>query len=86
MPPLYFLKQCCNKAVVSARHQLLFYYSMLILCLGALEVLLTPCFLNMRTPRTLGIALSVGDIGWLLGNLTMSVWGGAKNRIKVIVF
>ncbi|MEL6552210.1 MAG: hypothetical protein AAFQ63_01920 [Cyanobacteria bacterium J06621_11] len=70
MPPLYLLKQCCNKTVVSARHQLLFYYSMLILCLGALEVLFTPFFLNMGTPRTLGIALSVGDTAQQPANIT----------------
>ncbi|MEL6492181.1 MAG: MFS transporter [Cyanobacteria bacterium J06621_3] len=64
--------------------KLLFYYGMLILFLGALEVLFTPFFLNLGTPRTLGIALSVGGIGWLLGSLTMSVWGGPKNRVKGI--
>ena len=64
--------------------KLLFYYGMLTLFLGALEVLFTPFFLNLGTPRTLGIALSVGGIGWLLGSLTMSVWGGPKNRVKGI--
>ncbi|MEL7356691.1 MAG: MFS transporter [Cyanobacteria bacterium J06560_6] len=64
--------------------KLLFYYGMLILFLGALEVLFTPFFLNLGTPRTLGIALSVGGIGWLLGSLTMSVWGGPKNHVKGI--
>ena len=64
--------------------KLLFYYGMLILFLGALEVLFTHFFLNLGTPRTLGIALSVGGIGWLLGSLTMSVWGGPKNRVKGI--
>ncbi|MEL6259856.1 MAG: MFS transporter [Cyanobacteria bacterium J06626_6] len=65
--------------------KLLFYYSMLILVLGALEVLFTPFFLNLGTPRTLGLALSVGGIGWLLGSLTISIWGGPKNRVKGIV-
>ncbi|MEO1792900.1 MAG: MFS transporter, partial [Cyanobacteria bacterium J06629_19] len=64
--------------------KLLFYYGMLILFLGALEVLFTPFFLNLGTPRTLGIALSVGGIGWLLGSLIISMWGGPKNRVKGI--
>ncbi|MEM9008669.1 MAG: MFS transporter [Cyanobacteria bacterium P01_F01_bin.86] len=64
--------------------KLLFYYGMLILFLGALEVLFTPFFLNLGTPRTLGIALSIGGMGWLLGSLTMSLWGGPQNRIKGI--
>ncbi|MEO1620573.1 MAG: MFS transporter [Cyanobacteria bacterium J06632_3] len=65
--------------------KLLFYYGMLILFLGALEVLFTPFFLNLGTPQTLGIALSVGGIGWLLGSVTMSLWGGPKNRVKGIL-
>ena len=65
--------------------KLLLYYGMLILFLGALQVLFTPFFLILGTPRTLGIALSIGGIGWLLGSLTMGVWGWLKNRVNGIL-
>jgi len=43
--------------------------------------LLTPMLLNVTTPDTYGIVVSIGGAGMLLGTLVMSAWGGFKRKI-----
>lgn len=52
---------------------------------GSLEVLLWPFILNFASSRDLGIILSIGGCGMLLGSLVMSTWGGPKRRIYAIL-
>ncbi|HLF24970.1 MAG TPA: MFS transporter [Anaerolineae bacterium] len=50
-------------------------------------VLFTPMLLSFASTAELGVAMSLGGIGYLAGGVIMSVWGGAKRRINgVIVF
>jgi DHA3 family macrolide efflux protein-like MFS transporter len=44
-------------------------------------VLATPLVLSLADAATLGMVLSTGGVGMLLGSVLMSVWGGPKRRI-----
>ena len=48
-------------------------------------VLFTPLFLSFATPAALGTALSLAGVGYLAGGILMSVWGGGKRRINVMI-
>jgi MFS transporter, DHA3 family, macrolide efflux protein len=48
-------------------------------------VLFTPLFLSFASPAALGTALSLAGIGYLAGGILMSVWGGGKQRIPVML-
>ncbi len=49
------------------------------------EVLFTPLFLSFASPVALGTAMSLGGIGYLLGSIVMSAWGGTKRRINTVI-
>ena len=51
---------------------------------GTLEVLVTPLVLSFATTVTLGIVMSTGGIGMLIGSLVMSVWGGPTHLMKAV--
>lgn len=52
---------------------------------GMLEVILWPLLYEPNSTERLGSILSIGGCGVLVGSLLMSVWGGAKNRVVVIL-
>ncbi len=48
---------------------------------GIVQVLFTPLVLSFTTAAALGTILSIGGLGFLIGSVTMGVWGGPKRRI-----
>ncbi|MBI5878930.1 MAG: MFS transporter [Chloroflexi bacterium] len=48
-------------------------------------VLFTPMILSFASTATLGMALSLGGIGYLVGSIVMSAWGGTKRRIHTVM-
>jgi MFS family permease len=52
---------------------------------GNAQALLTPMILSFSSPATLGIVLSVGGAGMVVGGVTLSVWGGGKRRIRTVL-
>lgn len=61
---------------------LLFFY--LYLTLGVLEAVTTPLILSFASSAQLGMVLSLGGCGWLLGSVIASLWKGPGKRVKVI--
>jgi MFS transporter, DHA3 family, macrolide efflux protein len=53
--------------------------------MGMLEVVLWPLLYQPDSTDQLGIVLSVGGCGMLLGSVLMSIWSGPKNRVKAII-
>lgn len=51
------------------------------LMIGLVTVLATPLVLAIASSAALGLAISVGGSGMVLGSLLMSFWGGPKRRI-----
>lgn len=45
------------------------------------ELLVTPLVLSFATEENLGLVLGMGGIGYLLGSIIVSVWGGPKRLI-----
>lgn len=64
---------------------LLVYFAANNMASELVTVLLTPLVLSFTDATTLGIVLSVGGIGLLLGGLIMSIWGGPYRRINSIL-
>ncbi|VEP18197.1 Arabinose efflux permease family protein [Hyella patelloides LEGE 07179] len=52
---------------------------------GMLEVILWPLLYEPNSTERLGSILSIGGCGVLVGSLLMSVWGGGKNRVLIIL-
>ncbi|MDJ0573568.1 MAG: MFS transporter [Xenococcaceae cyanobacterium MO_234.B1] len=52
---------------------------------GMLEVILWPLLYQPNSTERLGTILSIGGFGILVGSVLISVWGGAKNRVKTIM-
>lgn len=48
-------------------------------------VLFTPLVLSFASPAALGMAISLGSIGYLSGSIVMSAWGGTKRRINTVM-
>jgi MFS family permease len=48
-------------------------------------VLFTPMILSFASTAALGMAMSLGGIGYLVGSIVMSVWGGTKRRINTVM-
>ena len=53
--------------------------------MGMIEVVLWPLLYQPGSTKELGLVLSVGGCGMLLGSVLMSVWSGPSNRIKAII-
>ena len=49
------------------------------------EVLVTPLVLSFASTKVLGIVLSIGGSGMLVGSIVMSIWGGPKRQIYNIL-
>jgi hypothetical protein len=52
---------------------------------GLIVALVQPMVLSFTTPDVLGLILSGGGFGVLLGSLVLSAWGGPQRRIKGIM-
>jgi MFS transporter, DHA3 family, macrolide efflux protein len=61
---------------------LLIFGALINLLLGFVNVLVQPLIISLSSEQTLGIVLSVIGVGMLLGGITISAWGGPKNRVK----
>ncbi len=48
-------------------------------------VLFTPLILSFGTTAQLGLAMSLSASGFLAGGLLMSIWGGPKRRLRVVI-
>jgi MFS family permease len=48
---------------------------------GNAEAVLTPMILSFASPGTLGVILTLGGFGMLVGSLVLSVWGGGRQRV-----
>lgn len=51
---------------------------------GTVGVLSTPLVLSFASPAVLGIVLSIGGGGMLIGSIMMSIWGGGKHLISSV--
>jgi MFS family permease len=52
---------------------------------GLILVLFPPLVLSFSTPQVLGLVMSTSGVGMLAGSLFVSVWGGSKHRLEVIL-
>src|SRR5512136_2990779 len=48
-------------------------------------VLFTPLILSFTSTAQLGMAMSLCSSGFLVGGLIMSIWGGPKRRLRVVI-
>lgn len=51
---------------------------------GMAEAVLTPMILSFATPEQLGLVMTIGGVGLLLGSLLMSAWGGGKRKVLTV--
>jgi MFS transporter, DHA3 family, macrolide efflux protein len=63
---------------------LMIFYLIPQFTLGILWVLFPPLVLSFSSSVQLGFVMSTGGIGWLVGSLYMSVYGGPKSKILAI--
>ncbi|MCW8930410.1 MAG: MFS transporter [Gammaproteobacteria bacterium] len=64
---------------------LLGFFSIANFNLGMVIVLFTPLVLSFTDTAQLGIIMSISGSGMLVGALVISVWGGAKNKINMVL-
>lgn len=50
--------------------------------IGLVQVLITPMVLSFTNAQVLGRILSLAAVGWLVGGVLMSVWGGFNRRVN----
>lgn len=60
---------------------LLIFFAVSNFLIGVVTVLATPLVLTFASAAVLGVVLSVGGSGMLVGSLVMSAWGGPRRRI-----
>ncbi len=48
-------------------------------------VLFTPLILSFGTTAQLGLAMSLSASGFLAGGLLMSIWGGPRRRLRIVI-
>lgn len=49
--------------------------------IGLVQVLITPMVLGFADAQVLGIILSLGASGWIIGGVLMSIWGGFQRQV-----
>jgi MFS family permease len=64
---------------------LLALFAFINLAFGMMAVLITPLILGFASATALGTIMSVGALGFFFGSLTLSVWGGPKNKVRSIL-
>jgi hypothetical protein len=57
------------------------FFAWINLTMGMIQVLITPLVLGFSTQVMLGVVLSVGGSGMLLGSVVMGIWGGPKRHV-----
>jgi hypothetical protein len=67
-------------------YSLMAFMSVVYFSLGVFEIVFWPFILNMGSSSELGLVLSVGGSGMLLGSVLMSTWGGPKRRVYGILY
>jgi len=65
--------------------KLLFFIAIAYFSEGILQVVFWPLILNFADSKTLGLIISISGLGMLCGAIAISVWGGPKKRIEVIL-
>lgn len=60
---------------------LMIYFATANFVVGLARILFFPMVLNFTTAKGLGTIMFISGLGFLLGGLTMSVWGGPKRRV-----
>ncbi|MGW0495864.1 MFS transporter [Streptomyces sp. NPDC003007] len=66
-----------NRALVT----LALFYAALDLSVGFVDILITPMVISFASVSALGVVLTVGGVGLVLGSVTMASWGGPRRRI-----
>ena len=64
---------------------LLIFFTISNFAVSTAEVLFTPLVLSFTSAKTLGMVLSIGGSGMLIGSIFMSIWGGSKYRIYSVL-
>ncbi|HEY9422902.1 MAG TPA: MFS transporter, partial [Thermoanaerobaculia bacterium] len=64
---------------------LLLFLTLINLLLGVVLVLVPPLVLSFTSPAEVGIVLGVGGAGAVLGGILMSTWGGARQKMRVVL-
>ena len=64
---------------------MLVLFAILNFLLGLIMALVTPMVLSFTDADVLGIMISIGAMGMVVGGLAMSVWGGPKRRINGVL-
>jgi len=66
---------------------LLLFFAFANYCLSVVQILVTPLVLSFGTARTLGMILTTGAVGAVLGGIALGVWGGGRSlrRIPIIL-
>ena len=65
---------------------LLIFFATVSFSLGMVETLFTPLVLGFSNSATLGMVMSIGGVGMLLGSIGMIIWGGPKRKIYGVFF
>jgi DHA3 family macrolide efflux protein-like MFS transporter len=59
-------------------------FALVNLFVGVAEALLTPMVLSFAAPETLGLIMTVGGLGMLIGSLLFTATGGGRRRIYAV--
>ncbi len=65
---------------------LLYFFGVTSFSIGFVQVLFRPLVLTLFDPMMLGVLMTVGGVGGLLGALTMAVWGGPKRHLDGVIW
>lgn len=63
---------------------LLLFFFVVNFLTSIVSVLFTPLILTISTPVVLGILTSMAGLGFLIGSVLMSIWGGPRRKIRGI--
>jgi MFS family permease len=63
---------------------LLFFFAFVNFTLSLVSQLMTPMVLSFSTPEGLGLIVSAGGVGMLVGSVIMGAWGGPRRRMIAI--
>lgn len=64
---------------------LLLFFTISNFLVGIISVVITPLMLSFSSASTLGLVLTVSGAGFLAGGLVMSLWGGPRRKIHVVL-
>lgn len=71
------------------RHHGLFALTFLVIfnnfAAGSVEVLVTPLVLSFASPTELGIILTIGGLGMLVGSLGLAMWGSPRHLVRILL-